>query len=820
MAADQENTVQSQQEVQKSLKDLQEKHKTLISKLDSHLESVLDQTSMSRHVLETSAKNMASIFDKALEAFKSSTAIIDLRLANMDHDPWMCRIHEHLETKPATTKDVRNAILKTFRYPSMKIRHEMIPEAHAKTFRWALSASRSHGSWDSLIDWLDSDDDLYWITGKAASGKSTFMKYLIQEPMLRGRLEEWAGAKRLLCASFFFWNLGNSTQKSQVGLLLSLLHAVLTEQDNLLEEVFPELYEQLLKSTVGKLNHLGERWHQWSLTELNGIWGRLSDLMVSQNRFCFFIDGLDEFSGHGTDIAAFVLKIAQLPNVKVCVSSRPLMVFEQEFESCKKLRLHDLTREDIRLYIQDRLGRHKRFAEVTSSAPKETDELTTKILDMSSGVFLWVSLVVQSLLDGLTNHDSLSDLHARLLELPPELHDLYHLMMRSITPLFYMAQASRLLQIVTQAVKPLPVLALSFADEDDTNLAVRAKIRPWPAEDCERRIKSMTAKITSRCKGLLEVRQSHRGYEKELQNEVHFLHLTVKEFLERPEIWKELLAHTAETTFNSNISLLHGSLFILKTVRSQYAWSGTTDQCIEDTMQYAVAAEDSVNKPQVALVDSIDEAAAFLVSQRPVLRHWTEYIQLESGWNSPVTSFVTYAISRGLALYVQAKYGNRLLSLNRSAKFPLLAFAVDYDAGENEPRSPRPSMVSMLLKVGLSTNHPFEESTIWLRLLADLVVATEQDATIDTVWATVCKLLLLHGADITALVTFKRQRPHRVTMTPIAVTEAIDFIFSRGSHETFLEMREIVAGRERASRAALAPRSKKRKRHDILAVEQ
>lgn len=76
MAADQENTVQSQQEVQKSLKDLQEKHKTLISKLDSHLESVLDQTSMSRHVLETSAKNMASIFDKALEAFKSSTAIM------------------------------------------------------------------------------------------------------------------------------------------------------------------------------------------------------------------------------------------------------------------------------------------------------------------------------------------------------------------------------------------------------------------------------------------------------------------------------------------------------------------------------------------------------------------------------------------------------------------------------------------------------------------------------------------------------------------------------------------------------------------------
>ncbi len=45
----------------------------------------------------------------------------------------------------------------------------MVSEAHENTFLWILEA-----------DEAESDQRLYWITGKAGSGGSTLMKFFIQ----------------------------------------------------------------------------------------------------------------------------------------------------------------------------------------------------------------------------------------------------------------------------------------------------------------------------------------------------------------------------------------------------------------------------------------------------------------------------------------------------------------------------------------------------------------------------------------------------------------------------------------------------------------
>jgi hypothetical protein len=255
---------------------------------------------------------------------------------------------------------------------------------------------------------------------------------------------------------------------------------------------------------------------------------------------------------------------------------------------------------------------------------------------------------------------------------------------------------------------------------------------------------------------------------------------------------------------------------------------------IEDSIQYAVTAENSTGRPQVALIDNLDKTAAELwsgsykyssskkysSSETPIhvlhatesarLPHWTQQTQRQGGYLIPETHFVTYAISKGLTLYVQAKHGRRLLTLNRTAKSPLLVYAVGFDA-EDELRHPQPSMISMLLKAGLGPNQTFAESTVWLHLLGRLVRQSSTGEVIDPVWATVCKLLLLHGADIAATIPDTR---HELTSPwrRMSVTEAIDFIFSQGSHDTFLEMREIVAAREKSTRLATQQISKKRKR--------
>jgi myo-inositol catabolism protein IolC len=47
-------------------------------------------------------------------------------------------------------------------------------------------------------------------------------------------LIRWAGDKILITASFYFWNSGTELQKSQVGLLQSILHEALTRQQDLI----------------------------------------------------------------------------------------------------------------------------------------------------------------------------------------------------------------------------------------------------------------------------------------------------------------------------------------------------------------------------------------------------------------------------------------------------------------------------------------------------------------------------------------------------------------------------------------------------------
>jgi len=83
--------------------------------------------------------------------------------------------------------------------------------------------------WDDFTLWLKSGQGLYWINGKAGSGKSTLMNYLCQHGRRREYLREWCPDRLLLTPSYFFWAAGSMQQKSIDGLLRSLIYQMLTE---------------------------------------------------------------------------------------------------------------------------------------------------------------------------------------------------------------------------------------------------------------------------------------------------------------------------------------------------------------------------------------------------------------------------------------------------------------------------------------------------------------------------------------------------------------------------------------------------------------
>ncbi|PMD67148.1 uncharacterized protein K444DRAFT_489832, partial [Hyaloscypha bicolor E] len=299
-------------------------------------------------------------------------------------------------------------------------RHDAIPEAHRQTFRWIFDETRKEGCpWSNFREWLRTGSGLYWINGKAGSGKSTLMRYIFNNAKTRQQLNYWAGESSLDISGFFFWNSGSPIQRSQAGLLKSLLFQALQQQPNLVRVVFPEEWAMYSSSTV---NHTKIRDHLYSLSTLQKAFKRWIVLLPSSSKVCFFIDGLDEYDGDHEEIAEFFKGLSsRTSNVKLCVSSRPWVVFDDAFKGMPMLRLQDLTFDDIQAYVFDKLEGHDRMRLLKDAEPAHAAELVNEVVTKASGVFLWVTLVVKSLLNGLRNRDCIGDLRRRLSELPSDL---------------------------------------------------------------------------------------------------------------------------------------------------------------------------------------------------------------------------------------------------------------------------------------------------------------------------------------------------------------------------------------------------------------
>jgi hypothetical protein len=86
------------------------------------------------------------------------------------------------ETLGKPNEHITERIIASLKFNAMEDRHERIAEAYKKTFEWIFSDPDTEpckkASWISFSKWLESSSSLYWITGKAGSGKSTLIKYI------------------------------------------------------------------------------------------------------------------------------------------------------------------------------------------------------------------------------------------------------------------------------------------------------------------------------------------------------------------------------------------------------------------------------------------------------------------------------------------------------------------------------------------------------------------------------------------------------------------------------------------------------------------
>lgn len=138
------------------------------------------------------------------------------------------------------------SFLSTLNFPSRPQRHEKISNAHERTFRWVLDCSQTSRNDDCkertlLLDWLMQGSGLFWVSGRAGSGKSTFMKFVADHDATRRALEEWADGHKLVIAAHYFWTAGGTPmQKSQQGLLRTLLYDIFCSCPEQISDICPD----------------------------------------------------------------------------------------------------------------------------------------------------------------------------------------------------------------------------------------------------------------------------------------------------------------------------------------------------------------------------------------------------------------------------------------------------------------------------------------------------------------------------------------------------------------------------------------------------
>jgi hypothetical protein len=677
---------------------------------------------------------------------------------------------------PETEEDIRIKVQRTLldllRFSVLTNRLESIVETHSNTFEWVFDKDPSDKKWSSFPHWLAQGSGIYWVNGKEASGKSTLMKHIYNSPKTREHLEKWASPVSPITAAFFFWNSGTDLERSQEGLLRSLLYTVLSQQQSLIPVVLSRPWALTYSIITNQLSiedaeAEGVRNELQSRNFLLRSFRKLIAQDLVPLKLFLLVDGLDEYSGDHEEISELFKALCTSPNVKAVVSSRPLLVFSNAFGTYPNLCLEELNHGDIRLYVSDKLEDNVLFKELAQSEPVGSAKLVEDLVTKSNGFFLWVVLVVRSLLHGLSNADRLSDLQSQLQTLPAALEDMYDHILKVIPEIFQVG-ASQILQIVlatrmiqtslahdSDGAEPLTLMDLALADGDPKE-SIAAKIQPWTDTAVLHRCRAMKTRLQARCSGLIEIRATNHQESVDIDpaSRIQYSHRSVREYLQQENIHKYLLQQTANTTFSPYLSLLSSSVYHLKILdkpRSRGLLWHFVRMALSSAYQFESR---NISPTYTSLLTQLDltmshhhqnllkddqghwiEKTYFFkniiqsdrgreAKQHGIL-HWSNFhpTQTQSAQTPPISQLIEWqsnylalVIQFGLSKYLDQSLGTGDKILKSKKGRPLLDYAMsplpgmEYDKITSE-------VVKVLLNHGANPNEKFEKKTCWTNAL-------------------------------------------------------------------------------------------------------
>ena len=498
----------------------------------------------------------------------------------------------------------------SFLIPQMGDRLDQILEAHAETLGWIYDEQGP-----GIAPWLTSGSGVFWIQGKPGSGKSTAMKFMLQDERTRALLNMGARGVRFNVIGCFFTDRADRVQASWNGILHSMVYQLISHDRAAAHVVLPFWREAIKQRIKGE--------PLWSVDAIENILRVLKSKNDLFLRVCFLIDAIDEHDGHHARMCKFLHDICSLPGAtsvfKVCAASRPENDLRDLFRNDLTISIHDWTRGDMQRFVSQEFSLHPRWKTIlVGNDTTIAVRLENDIVSRARGVFLWVRLIIRELLEGLTNGYTLLELEMQTNEFPNDIDEFFAHIIKKIDKKFY-EELLIIIETLLRCRGALNAVLLKLVIRANLrNLSKNATI-PSIVSEGHFDVEGFSRRLQSRCHGLIEMVTSQNTYD------VQFLHQTVKEyFLENKNlsiISQNLSAESSAitTSLNGHFFLLNGFLewFRLRealepprTAKFQLDGDGRLEfeGIIRDIIHHTSAIERELHISPVQLLQEIDVA--------------------------------------------------------------------------------------------------------------------------------------------------------------------------------------------------------------------
>ena len=651
-------------------------------------------------------------------------------------------------------------ILESLKFDEWRRRFIVVKKAHLSTYEWMLEDTQDPSIPPTgFKHWLRSQDGIYWICGKAGSGKSTLMKFLSDHPSIHTHLNEWASpdAKHILIP-WFFWSAGSPLQRSQEGLFRSLLFQILRRCPALIPAICSQRWED---DSI-----YGQKSEPWSLDELSGIIEDLAHHHIPGVRFCLLIDGLDEYDGLPNDIIRILRSLAKSPSFKLCVSSRPWNEFQEAFGEGKcdgNIFLENFTKGDIERFVKDILEKDETFT-AAEQRDRRYGQFVQDVINRAQGVFLWVELVVNRLLKGLGEKNRLDDLRKKLKTMPPTLEEYFQRIFDKIDVSDW-TESAQVFLTTAHAVQPLSIAAYHYLEQEgrEPGFAKRAPVQPMSQAQLLTLYKDVHDRLNFLCKDLIEITEIKVDTSL-VDYQVDFLHKTVKDFLMTKDMHELLLKRATEDHANdwdTYRSLCNAALARAKSLPLQQGIRqglNTLFNLVDEFMYYAHELEVEQMYTDIDLLDKLDQVVSSFASADMVY-HWSNARDPPRGTyfdEHNHNTFLGLAVQSRLNLYVkrkleanpnimQAKRGRPYLdyalrpNIRTPSHLPHLVDFIDFD------------LVRTLLDKGADPNQKisiYGDISVWgIFLLHINEMKDRSDSNTKGKWFQAAEVMIRKGAD-------------------------------------------------------------------------